>query len=102
MIRIVYSSEAKADLGRERDYYAAIRHELGARFLSAVEQAVLSLATRPLAMQIIQDEIRRWPVKGFQHGVLYRVDAQSVFILAVFHPRQHPARWQKRAKGAQE
>lgn len=98
MIRVRYSSEAKADIRKERAYYANIRQSLGAQFLTAVEQAAWSLAERPLAMRVIQDQVRRWPVKGFPHGVLYRVDAEQAYILAVFHPRQHPAAWQQRVE----
>lgn len=98
MIRIRYSREAKADIRKEQAYYANIRQVLGDQFLTAVEQAVWSLAERPLGARIIQDHVRRWPVKGFPHGVLYRVDAEQAYILAVFHPRQHPAAWQKRVE----
>lgn len=96
MIRLRYSSEAKADIRKEWAYYANIRQELGDQFLTAVEQATWSIAERPLAMRVIEHHVRRWPVKGFPHGVLYRVDVEQVYILAVFHPRQHPAAWQKR------
>jgi plasmid stabilization system protein ParE len=68
LIRVIYSSEAKADLRRERDYYAAINPELGARFTSAVEQAALSLAAQPQAMQVIRDYVRRWPSRVSSTG----------------------------------
>lgn len=47
-------------------------------------------------MQVIESEVRRWPIQGFPHGVLYRIDGQRVLILAVFHPRRDPADWKRR------
>lgn len=98
MIAVRYSRQAKADIHQERNYYAAIRPALGSRFLTAVEEAVALLAQQPRAMQIVGNQVRRWPLAGFPHGVLYRVEAERIFILAVFHPRQHPARWQQRTE----
>ena len=49
---------------------------------------------QPLAMQILENEIRRWPLDTFPHGVLYRNEDDFILILAVFHPKQAPERWQ--------
>jgi len=51
-------------------------------------------------MQIVEMNIRRWPVdNGFPHGILYRVEAQEILVLAVFHPKQDPERWKAQARG---
>lgn len=100
MIRIRYTAGAKADLRHELRYYDEIRPDLGDRFLAAVERAVEALASHPLAMQVVQNEVRRWPVMGFPHGVLYRVEPEVIYILAVFHPKQHPAQWQQRPENS--
>lgn len=97
MTRIVYSGKAKEDVRKERNYYTQIHPELGQHFVATVEQAVRLIAAQPLAMQVIRDNIRRWPVKGFEHGILYRAEPDRIYVLAVFHPKQHPARWQGRA-----
>jgi hypothetical protein len=89
---------ARAELRTEAAYYRKINRELGRRFLVAVEEATTSIAARPLAMQTLDFEIRRWPVDGFPHGILYRVEAQVILVLSVFHPKQDPERWHERAR----
>jgi ParE toxin of type II toxin-antitoxin system, parDE len=89
---------ARAELRVEAAYYRGINRELARRFLIAVEETIKAIATSPLAMQILEFEIRRWPVEGFPHGVLYRVEAHVILVLSIFHPKQDPNRWHERAR----
>lgn len=98
MSPVKFLGAARADLRIEAIYYRKIRRELASQFLAAVEEAAQSIAARPLAMQIVEFEIRRWPVDGFPHGILYRVEAHVILVLSVFHPKQDPKRWQERAR----
>lgn len=89
---------AQADVRAEKIFYRAIEPELAHRFVAALEYAVQALAAQPLAMQVLDLEIRRWPVPGFPHGLLYRVTTTEVLVLAVFHPKQSPERWKTRSR----
>jgi len=89
---------ALADVRGEKAYYRKLDPALAQRFARAVQSAIVALAQQPLAMQIIDFEIRRWPVNdGFPHGIMYRVMAAEILVLSIFHPRQHPLRWQGRS-----
>ena len=98
MSPVKFLGAARADLRIEATYYRKIRREPASQFLAAVEEAAKSIAVRPLAMQIVEFEIRRWPVDGFPHGILYRVEAHVILVLSVFHPKQDPKRCQERAR----
>ena len=89
-----FLQSAREDLKREKSYYRKISPELAHRFQNAVEVAVNSVAHQPFAMQAIDNHIRRWPLETFPHGILYRVEIEFILILAVFHPKQSPSRWQ--------
>ena len=95
---VKFLGAARADLRIEAAYYRKINRELARQFLVAVEEATKSIAARPLVMQIFEHEIRRWPVDGFPHGILYRVEAYVILVLSVFHPKQDPQRWHDRAR----
>lgn len=95
-VRILKS--AQADIRAERDYYRKFGPELGQRFQTAVERAILAIPQQPMAMQVLEFNVRRWPVdRGFPHGVLYRVEDGAIVVLAVFHPKQYPKNWRSRA-----
>ncbi len=90
-----FLQSAREDVRREKSYYRKINPELARNFQIALEAAVKAAASQPLAMQILEHEVRRWPLETFPHGVLYREQDEFVLVLAVFHPRQAPEKWQE-------
>jgi len=96
--RVKILTSAREDIRHEKAFYRKISPALARRFQSAVESAVLSVAENPLAMQVLDFDIRRWPVDGFPHGVLYRVEDDFVLVLSVFHPSQDPEEWHDRVR----
>ena len=93
---IVFLRSARRDWREEVAYHEGIDPLLAERFSAAVEFASRAIARFPLAMQIIEREIRRWPVPGFQHGILYRVEDGQIVIVSIFHPRRDPSIWLRR------
>jgi len=89
-----FLESAREDVRREKNYYRKISPDLAIQFQNALENAVNAVAMQPLAMQILENEVRRWPLDTFPHGVLYRNEDDFILILAVFHPKQAPERWQ--------
>jgi plasmid stabilization system protein ParE len=94
---VVLTAAAKADLRSIRRDYNAKQPGLGHRFVRAVGEAIALLAENPEAMQPKEFHVRRWPVQGFPHGLMYRLHEEQAVVLAVFHPKQHPSIWQTRA-----
>jgi plasmid stabilization system protein ParE len=92
-----FLQSAREDVRREKSYYRKIHPDLAHRFQIAVEVAVKAIASQPLAMQILEHKVRRWPLETFSHGVLYRDEDEFILVLAVFHPNQAPEKWQERA-----
>lgn len=99
MKKIKFLRSAREDIRREKAYYRKIAPDLAEKFQAAVEAAVEAASEQPLAMQVIEHEVRRWPLKVFPHGVLYRDEDEFLLVLAVFHPKQSPDRWEKRVSG---
>ena len=93
-----FLQSAREDIRREKSYYRKINPELARRFQTAVEIVVKAVASQPLAMQVLENEVRRWPLETFPHGLLYRDEDEFILVLAVFHPNQSPERWQERAR----
>lgn len=93
-----FLESAREDVRRGKSYYHTINPELARSFQKAVEVAVKAAAAQPLAMQIISHEVRHWPLETFPHGVLYRDEGEFLLVLAVFHPKQAPDKWQELAR----
>jgi plasmid stabilization system protein ParE len=87
---------AQAELLEGISYYTAIRPELGVRFEQAVSHAVRSAVAHPHHGAPRSKNTRRWLVKGFPFGVIYRANDEEVVIVAVAHQRKRPEYWEER------
>ncbi|MGH8561352.1 MAG: type II toxin-antitoxin system RelE/ParE family toxin, partial [Nevskiales bacterium] len=88
-----------ADIRAETAYYRKINPDLAQRFRMAVESAAYAIPQYPMAMQILDFNVRRWPVDhGFPHGILYRVEEEEILVLSIFHPKRNPDNWKLGAR----
>ena len=79
---------------------AALRYDressgLGFRFLGAIDNARLALRRDPLLRAPDAKARRKWQVKKFPYAVIYRFQADEVFILAVAHAKRAPGYWKE-------
>jgi plasmid stabilization system protein ParE len=93
---LIVEPEAEAEIDEASRWYDAQSPGLGAEFLRAVEAALGTIARNPLQYQIIHGEVRRAGVRRFPHGLMYVVSDREIIVLACFHGRRNPRRWQER------
>jgi len=91
-------ASAREDIRLEKSFYRRVSPDLAFRFQIAVQKAIHAAAEQPLAMQVLEFGIRRWPLEGFPHGVLYRIEQDFILVLSVFHPSQDPEKWRSKAR----
>ena len=93
---VVWIAEADADLKAALAWYEDIRSELGVRFAQAVESAVEAIAENPLRFPVVYKTQRRAGVWRFPYGIFFEVEEHRVVVIACFHGRRNPKRWQIR------
>lgn len=98
MTKFRFLAPAEAELFEEISYYAAIRPELGSKFERAVADAVREAVAHPERGAPRSKNTRRWLVKGFPFGIVYRAGVDEVLIAAVAHLRRKPDYWFGRLK----
>ena len=91
-----FLAPAQAELLNGISYYSATRPELGLRFEQAVADAVRSAVVHPERGAPRSKNTRRWLVKGFPYGVIYRANEAEVLVVAVAHQRKQPEYWLQR------
>jgi plasmid stabilization system protein ParE len=94
---VVWLPEANADLEEARAWYDNIGSVLGDRFALAVEATVAAIAQGPLQFPVVHREVRRAGVRRFPYGIFFRVQESRLLVLACFHGRRNPQRWQVRS-----
>jgi len=86
----------------DEEFKAAIRFYetrhpgLGEIFLQRISESFASIETQPLTGQILFDDFRRRLIRQFPYSIVYRVEAERIFILAVALWRRRPAYWKSR------
>jgi plasmid stabilization system protein ParE len=93
---VVWTPEANKDLLEARAWYDKIRPRLGERFAQAVEATVECLTEHPLQFPVVYRSRRRAGVRRFPYGILFEVQQRRIVVIACFHGRRNPRRWQSR------
>jgi plasmid stabilization system protein ParE len=93
---VVWIPEANEDLQEARAWYDNMRPELGERFAQAVEVTVKAMAEHPLQFPVVHLGRRRAGVRRFPYGIFFEVQEHLIVVIACFHCRRNPRRWQSR------
>ena len=73
------------------------RSETAAKFfLAELENAVEFISADPARYPVYLDRARRFLLKRFPFGIIYRRSDETVQILAVAHARRKPGYWKRR------
>ena len=77
-------------------YYAGRAQGLGEAFLDEIEQGLRRIQEFPRLWPVYEGEYRRYLLQRFPYGLMYRIDPEKIFILAVAHLHRHPGYWKNR------
>ena len=100
MKQVRISEEAAAEMAEAARWYETHRVRLGADFLDAVNATVATVADVPgigsPVPEVLDQAIRRCPVRRFPYHVVYMELQDRLQILAVAHDRRRPGYWKGR------
>lgn len=91
-----FHPEAEEEFNQAIEYYENNAPGLGYDFSIEVYSAIQNIVNFPTAWPIIEEDMRRCLVKRFPYGVIYSIEDDAVFILAVMHLRRNPDYWKNR------
>lgn len=93
---VVIRPAARAEFDEAADWYEGQQPGLGADFVAEVQQVLDAIAAHPERFAIAAGDVREAAVSRFPYCVYYRVRADRVAVIAVFHTSRDPAIWQGR------
>lgn len=97
-MHVEFSLEAKAEFEDDERYYECQVQGLGAQFRTDVRNALIRIRNWPLAAQVEQGDIRRMMLSRFPYKLLYSVETDRIYIIAVAHLHRAPDYWINRSK----
>lgn len=92
-MRILFSPTAIEELNNAVDYLEFEWEGLGERFRDDVRLAAQRVATHPLAWPVERGEIRRHLLHRFPYKLLYSIESDYIYIIAVAHQHRKPDYW---------
>ena len=93
---LIIRPEAETDLADAFEWYEARVPGLGLEFIRTVDSLFSSIIRNPQAYPVVYKTVRRALTRKFPYEVFFIVEVGSIAILAVFHARRNPKRWQER------
>jgi toxin ParE1/3/4 len=95
---VIYTPEAETDLAAAYDWYEKREPGLGEDFLRCVKSCVLKIQRHPQLYPVAMDEFRCALIRRFPYDIFYEAIDDRLFVYAVFHCSQDPARWRERLR----
>lgn len=96
MRSVEFHPEAQSEFEAAARFYEAQRHGLGLDFTLTIQRTYERLREVPGSGAPFGRRLRRVLLPKFPYGLLYRVDPDRIYIIAVMHLRRRPGYWRSR------
>ena len=98
VLQYAFHPAAFAEFEAAADFYAERQSGLEVRFIDAVQNALHRACDAPERGCVFDGGIRRLLVHVFPYAVLYTVEPDCVYIIAIMHCSRQPGYWLTRVK----
>ena len=92
-MRVIFSEYAKLELDDAASFYELEFEGLGRRFKEEVRKAAKRICKYPQALSIERGDIRKCLLHKFPYKLLYSIEKDHIFIIAVAHQHRKPDYW---------
>jgi len=96
VIAYAFHPDAELEYTEAISFYESRMVGLGRSFAAAVERTVSLIREHPDAGPPAGVNRRRWLVSRFPYSIVYRLEPESVVIVAVAHQSRRPGYWRRR------
>jgi plasmid stabilization system protein ParE len=93
---IRFTPDADTELAEARQWYAHQREDLDLEFMQRINEALSRIVANPNQYPIVYRTLRRAVVRRFPFAIFYEIAADKIQVIAVFHSRRDPQRWNSR------
>jgi plasmid stabilization system protein ParE len=93
---VIFTPAARSELIDALDWYEAQKPGLGGRFRGEIEAAVGRISANPQQFPSVFEDIRRCRLRKFPYSLFFRIEQNSLTVVACFHASRNPQQWQQR------
>jgi len=91
-----FHPEAEIEFFEAINYYEECEVGLGYDFSIEIYSSIQNIIEYPKAWPVLEVNIRRYLTNRFPFGILYTIEENEIFILAVMHLHRPPGYWKQR------
>jgi plasmid stabilization system protein ParE len=95
-VRVEFSLDAEIEFDEATAWYFERDPDVADRFVVDVENTAARIVERPTMRAEIEPGVRRALLHDFPYSLIYRLEDDCVFVLAVMHHKRHPTYWHDR------
>ena len=92
----IFHPAASEEIVETTAYYEREVPGLGDGFITEVERVIEVLCDQPNIGQVVGEEFRRILLARFPYFLIYSIESEQVWVVAVAHHRRRPGYWQDR------
>lgn len=90
----LFSSASWLEFVQVTEYYRNISPRLKDKFRNAFDDALQDINDFPEAWpQIENSSVRSKPIRGYPYSIIYLIDPDAIYIIAVAHQHKEPMYW---------
>lgn len=97
-MRVIFDELAKIELDDGREYYEMEVTGLGKRFKQEVKRAINIIKKMPEIGSPESENIRRYILHKFPYKVLYSIEKDHIYVIAIAHLHREPMYWINRIR----
>lgn len=92
-MRVLLAREARLEFEAAAHYYDQQLPGLGAQLREEIREAVRRLQIWPLAFPVERGDIRRVTLARFPYKLLYSIEPDCLYVIAIAHQHRKPDYW---------
>jgi len=97
-MQAIFSRYAKLELEDATHFYGLEFAGHGRRFKEEVKKAAMRISEYPKAWSVERGDVRKCLLHKFPYKLLYSIEEDHIFIIAVAHQHRKPDYWIERKK----
>lgn len=90
---LIFSALAHQELNDTVSFYNLQHEGLGKRFRNEVKKASNRIINHPKAWSKERGEIRKYLLHNFPYKILYSIEEDHIFVIAIAHQHRKPDYW---------
>ena len=95
-MKFIFHPDAEEELNDTVDYYEQCETGLGEDFGAEVFAAIRNILSYPKSWPILDGDVRRCLTNRFPYGIIYSIEPEFIYVLAVMHLHRRPDYWKCR------